>query len=70
MSWDVVRMSSGDVHVIPVADQREHEELRQCWCRPRLEQTAWHMLVAHNSLDGREYFEPDHDEDDAVERPS
>lgn len=59
-----------DIHVVPVNDTREHDEIRQCWCRPRLEEAGLRVLVVHNSADGREYFEPDHDQDVAEGQPS
>lgn len=72
-SWDVVRDRNdlaADVHVVPVNDTIEHVEVRQCWCRPALEQTGLRTIVIHNSADGREHFEPDHAEDEHTERPS
>jgi hypothetical protein len=71
VSWDVVRYrDTSDVHVVPVNDTREHMDIRQCWCRPTLDEEAGHVVVVHQSADGREYFEPDHGEDTTVERPS
>jgi hypothetical protein len=73
MSWVVVRDLgdvTADVHVLPVDDTRPHDEVRQCWCRPRVDEEGGHPVIVHNSADGREYFEPDHDEDQHAERPS
>jgi hypothetical protein len=55
------------IHVLPVNDTIEHLELRQCWCRPRVEdaEDGSEPLVIHNSADGREYFEEQ--DDDAEE---
>lgn len=52
-------MSKSDTHVLPIADLREHEQSRACWCQPRCEQQVdWHSaLVIHNSMDGRELVE-------------
>lgn len=49
----------GDLHVLPVGDLREHQETRECWCRPRVEQQPeWRSaLVTHHSMDGRELVE-------------
>ena len=48
-----------DVHVLPIDDLREHEETRQCWCRPRLLQDAPEdaVVIVHAALDGRELYE-------------
>ena len=51
-----------DLHVIPLNDLREHEEIRQCWCGPRFnEEISGDAVVVHNSAEGREHFEPDHE---------
>lgn len=47
-----------DIHVLPVNDTIEHLELRQCWCRPRIDEGTGAVVVIHNSADGREHFEP------------
>lgn len=26
-----------DIHVLPIHDLRDHDETRECWCRPRQE---------------------------------
>lgn len=52
-----------DHHVVPEHDVKEHQVLRTCWCRPHVEVQP-HTTVAvvvHNSLDGREFSEPDYD---------
>ena len=47
------------VHVLPIGDVREHDEYGEdCLCNPRIEDE----VVVHNSFDGREHFEPNHDE--------
>lgn len=56
----------GDTHVLPIADLREHQEIRQCLCRPTVEimyedLDGQHAVVTHHSYDGREYFEPEMD---------
>ncbi len=51
-----MRTRETDTHVLPIDDLVEHEQIRQCWCRP---QVVDDLLVVHNSADGREYFEPD-----------
>jgi len=46
-----------DIHILPIDDLREHVELRQCPCRPRVDDVEGTAIVVHNSYDGREYFE-------------
>ena len=49
-----------DIHVLPVGDLREHEETRDCWCKPTKTREAYEedaVVVVHNSLDGRELVE-------------
>ena len=41
------------VHVLPLDDLRPHEELTECWCRPRLDEG----VCVHNALDQRESYE-------------
>ncbi len=49
-----------DVHVVPMADLVQHVEIRQCWCRPRVDEfPEGTALVVHFAADGREYVEPD-----------
>jgi hypothetical protein len=73
MTWQVIRDLQdpvADVHVLPVGDVRVHLELRQCWCRPHVDEEAGHSVIVHNSADGREHFEPDRHEFPGEERPS
>ncbi len=44
------------IHVLPINDEREHEESTTCWCNPRIE-TEGELLVIHNSADCRELIE-------------
>lgn len=51
-----------DIHVLPVDDLIEHLELRQCVCRPDVDEDGEHAVIVHHSADGREYFEESRDE--------
>lgn len=42
-----------DTHVLPVNDFKEHEEDRECWCKPELKGG----VVVHNAMDQRELIE-------------
>ncbi len=50
--------SKADVHVLPIGDLKEHNEVRDCWCDPlvviRYDEPA---MVVHNAFDGRELIE-------------
>jgi hypothetical protein len=55
-------MTNDYVHVIPVNDLMEHEENKECACKPTVEvveredgTAGW--LISHNALDGREVIE-------------
>lgn len=51
-----------DYHVVPLNDLVQHLELRQCLCRPRVEELPnGHAVVVHHAADGREAFEEDHE---------
>lgn len=57
-----------DVHVVPIADLREHDDARGCWCRPLVEgDPDDDCLVVHHALDGREWGEPGHEPLEAVQ---
>lgn len=47
-----------DLHVLPLGDLREHDEMRECWCRPDVTQEPdCDAVVVHHALDGRELVE-------------
>lgn len=50
-----------DKHVVPNFDLRRHAYLRSCWCRPHISDEGEFQIIVHNSMDGRELAEPDHD---------
>jgi len=51
-------VNSGDAHVLPLADWREHHETRECWCKPSVvEDNAGGDIVVHNAMDERETYE-------------
>lgn len=51
-------MQSEDTHVLPLADWREHQEARDCWCCPGfVDDDAGGVIVVHNAMDGRETYE-------------
>lgn len=46
------------IHILPLNDLKEHEELTTCECKPRIEiLDNGEIMVVHNSYDGREYVE-------------
>lgn len=52
--------TSWPLHVVPVADFREHVAEEGCWCHPTLDD-GWEYgqekIFVHHSMDGRESFE-------------
>ena len=46
-----------DLHIVPQNDLRRHEEIRACWCHPRVKHYPRGSAVVHNALDGRELVE-------------
>ena len=40
-----------DLHVLPIADLREHEESRECWCGPSLEHNPGCPAIADDESD-------------------
>ncbi len=44
-------------HITPINDLKEHSESSMCECRPEVNFENGHMLVVHNSYDGRELTE-------------
>ena len=53
-AWQTDIGEESMVHVVPVADLREHFLTQSCWCQPRVEEG----VVVHHSLDRREEREP------------
>ncbi len=48
----------GDMHVVPIDDDEEHELLRTCQCRPTAKAIDdITVMIVHNSFDGREAYE-------------
>lgn len=46
------------IHVVPNNDQHEHtEEGYKCLCNPKLQIENGHLIITHNSWDGRELYE-------------
>ena len=46
------------IHVLPVNDMHEHKETGyNCLCNPKLMLDSGHLIVVHNSWDGRELYE-------------
>ena len=43
------------IHVVPEDDIYEHILDGECWCSPAVD--VEHMVITHNSADGREDFE-------------
>ena len=53
VSWKT-QVFNRQVHVIPVADLRPHnEEGIICWCEPEVEEN----IVVHHAMDEREQYE-------------
>jgi hypothetical protein len=50
------------MHVVPISDVFEHDnDGTRCPCGPSVDP---HGTIIHDSLDGREHEEPEHDRDD------
>lgn len=45
-------------HIIPLDDLREHEESKDCWCKPYEDEQTLDIWI-HNALDERESYEGD-----------
>lgn len=50
------------LHVLPADDLKEHTLESTCECCPRMEIEDGEMIFIHNSWDGREFKEHDHDQ--------
>jgi hypothetical protein len=44
-------------HVLPINDIEPHVEESTCRCKPNILFENGHMIIVHNSFDGREYKE-------------
>lgn len=49
-----------NMHVIPVDDWFDHSDSPNCKCRPVVRGIVGGTTIAHNSFDGREHLEADH----------
>lgn len=45
------------LHILPVNDLEEHQELSTCKCNPQAEFHDGNTIIIHNSFDGREAVE-------------
>lgn len=45
------------IHVLPINDLEEHEELSTCKCSPKLIEENGELILIHNSFDRREVIE-------------
>ena len=56
--WDLhpTDPATGDIHVTPVDDLREHELQPLCWCNPRRDRESQDVVI-HNAMDQRERWE-------------
>lgn len=57
--WLTTEHDDGNVHVVPLDDERIHTFTTECECKPRTEVvTTDALLVSHNAWDRRELHEP------------
>lgn len=47
---------SGDIHVTPTDDLREHVLSLSCWCGPKRDDQTPEVVI-HNAMDQRERYE-------------
>jgi hypothetical protein len=45
------------LHILPINDIEEHEELSTCKCNPKLIEEKGELILVHNSFDKREVIE-------------
>jgi hypothetical protein len=45
------------MHIIPVADERDHDEGPGCWCGPSFQRCNGSHIWTHNAADMREEYE-------------
>jgi hypothetical protein len=53
--WVNVQLSTGEIHVLPVDDLRDHEQT-DCWCNPARDGDCDEVVI-HNAADQRERYE-------------
>jgi hypothetical protein len=63
-AWAVYSVDN-EAHIIPTGDIIDHTLTDECVCGPRNEPVrrgdgSYGWLVAHSSIDGREFTEPDY----------
>lgn len=46
---------TGDLHVVPLDDLRDHDLSETCWCHPVEIFEGYVPIWVHNSMDGREH---------------
>jgi len=47
--WMVIQSKSGQLHVVPIKDQRKHDSTLECWCSPTQDED----VIVHHAADGR-----------------
>lgn len=55
-AWATLHLSTGDIHVVPLDDLRDHEST-ECWCHPAHEEEDGTPIVVHRAMDERERYE-------------
>lgn len=45
------------INIVPLNDLKEHTQDTTCECNPAIEESHGHIIVIHNSYDGREGVE-------------
>ena len=48
---------TGDLHILPIDDLKEHTESFECECKPLIELHGTTKNIIHNAYDNREYEE-------------
>ena len=45
-----------EINVVPINDLREHQDCKDCHCKPKVEVRSDRILIIHNAYDHRELF--------------
>ncbi len=45
------------IHILPLGDIEEHEEITTCKCEPSVIEESGELIIVHNSFDGRDGLE-------------